>query len=232
MCPQKKVFDASQIELVALLKKSVSDKKLIEKLFEFGMITTQQSIYDAVVLLPASSIDTLKLIISRCTDMNSDILDQSCYKAFIARKVQFVTCLTEHGAKSPAEPTELLLLTLKQNNLDLALSLLKTRDIVPGEVDLGDLMTCFELNNNPTIIAKLVEAGVSPNGRKKKPIAEVLKLSYLSVQKQIELICLLLEKGDCSQLCQVSKQKTTPLHVATELALKAGIHYTRCLHCM
>lgn len=232
MCPRKQAFDASQIELVALLKKSVNDKKLIEKLLEFGMRSTQQSIIVAVELLPASGVDTLRLIVSKCADTNSDILDQTCLKAYSTRKVQFVSCLIEHGAKSPAEPTELLLLTLKQKNFELALSLLKARDNVPGEVDLGELITCTELINNPKIIAKLVEAGVSPNGRGKKPIAEVLKLSYLSPQKQIELICLLLEKGDCSQLCHVSKQRTTPLHVATELALKAGIYFRRCLYCI
>ena len=226
MCPRKQAFDASQIELLALLKKPVSGEKLIGKLLQCGVKATPQSVYDAVELLPASSVDTLKLIVSKCTDANSDILDQSCHKAFSARKVQFVSCLIEHGAKPPTEPTELLRLTLKQKNFDLAVSLLKTRAIVPEEVDLGELMTCTELINNPKIIAKLVDGGVSPNGCNKKPIAEVLKLSYFSPQKQIEFICLLLEKGDCSQLCHASKQRTTPLHVATELALKAGIHLT------
>ena len=223
MCPQKQVFDASEIELVSLLDVPISDRKLLEKLLMFGVSVTTQNIQEAVERLPVFRVDTLVLLLSKCTVNTPDILSQSCQKAFSARKLPFVLCLIQHGAELPAEPTELLIMALMQNDFDMALNLLGNQKIAIEKVDLGDLISSTDLINNPKTIAKLLEAGVSPNGcGKKKPIAEVLKLQCIS-SKKIDVVCLLLEKGDCSHLCHGSKERTTPLHVATELALKAGI---------
>lgn len=228
MCPKKQAFDASEIELAALLKVPVTDKKLLEKLFEFKIKVTSDNIQAAVSLLPVSSVDILMLIITKCmTGVTPEILNQSCQKAYSARKLPFVLCLIEHGAESPAEPTDLILLALKLNNFDMVLNLLLNHKIDPEKVDLGDLITKSDHIGDPSITAKLLEAGVSPNGcGKKKPIAEILKLQHISLKKQIDLLCLLLEKGDCRHLSHGSKERATPLHVATELALKAGILFT------
>ena len=223
MCPQKQVFDASEIELVSLLKVPISDRKLLEKLLMFGVRVKTQSIHKAVELLPVFRVDTLVLILSKCT-VTPDILRQSCQKAFSMKKLPFALCLIQHGAELPADPTELTILALMENNFDMALNLLGNQKIVTDKVDLGDLISTTDLIKNPTTIEKLLEAGVSPNGcGKKKPIAEVLKLQCISSKKQIDLLCLLLEKGDCRHLCHGSKEGATPLHIATELALKAGI---------
>ena len=227
MCPKKQAFDASEIELAALLKVPVTDRKLLERLFEFRIQVTSDSIQIAVSLLPVSSVNILMLIITKCvTGVTPDILNQSCQKAYSARKLPFVMCLIEHGAESPAEPTDLILLAIKLNSFDMVLNLLLNHKIAPEEVDLGDLIAKSDHIGNPTIIAKLLEAGVNPNGcGKKKPITEILKLQHISSKNQMDLLCLLLEKGDCCHLCHGSKERTTPLHIATELALKAGILY-------
>lgn len=227
MCPKKQAFDASEIELATLLKVPVTDRKLLERLFEFRIKVTSGSIQLAVSILPVYSVDILMLIITKgMTDVTPDILNQSCQKAYGAKKLPFVFCLIEHGAELPAETTDLILLSLKYDCFDMALNLLKTQKVTPNEVDLGDLITRGDCICNPTIIAKLLEAGVSPNGcGKKKPIAELLKLQHISLKKQIDLLCPLLEKGDCHHLCHGNKERATPLHVATELALKAGILY-------
>ena len=227
MCPKTQAFDASKIELAALLKVPVTDRKLLEKLFEFRIKVTSDSIQLAVSLLPVYSVDILMLIITKgMTDVTPDILNQSCQKAYGAKKLPFVFCLIEHGTELPAETTDLILLSLKYDCFDMALNLLKTQKVTPEEVDLGDLIAKSDHIGNPTIIAKLLEAGVNPNGcGKKKPIAEVLKLQHISSKNQMDLLCLLLEKGDCCHLCHSSKERATPLHIATELALKAGILY-------
>ena len=73
------------------------------------------------------------------------------------------------------------------------------------------------------MIKMLIKIGLNPNGRgRRTPIAVVMSKQHLTISERIELICLLLENGeDCSHLHQTSKS-STPLHVATELALQSG----------
>ena len=93
-------------------------------------------------------------------------------------------------------------------------------------VDLGALVNT-DLVKHPELIKQLIDAGVNPNGcseSENHPLAEIMKLTHLSPKERIKLLCLFLENGaDCSYLCHGSQYKTTPVHVATRLALEAGM---------
>ena len=93
-------------------------------------------------------------------------------------------------------------------------------------MDKLDLATLMESNivNCPELIRVLVETGLSPNGRgRKTPISVVMGLPATSWSKKITLLCLLLDIGeDCNHLSHTGKSSTTPLHVATEVALQSG----------
>ena len=93
-------------------------------------------------------------------------------------------------------------------------------------VDTIDPSSLIKLNivNYPELIKMMIDTGLNPNGQgRKTPIAVVLGMQYLMMSKKIELLHLLVENGEeCSHLCHVGKSSTTPLHVATELALQSG----------
>ncbi len=222
--PRLKVkrFDASGIPLSKMMNRS-HGTKLLETMIKSGVLIDGKAIQLAVKTLPDTNTKILSLIVSKWNQVGS--LSAPLEAAIQARKINFVACLLEHGAGTPNTGiANLLLDALQREEFRAAESLLNVAGKIPSDnIDLGGLIT-RGIINHPSLIRKLIEAGVNPNGLgKTKTLAQVLQLTYLATAKQVHTICLLLENGaDCKYLCDASATETTPLHIATELALSAG----------
>ena len=213
-------FNASSIKLSQLLEKSIVGMKFLRRMFELGMIANAEDVEMAVRILPDSSVGTLELIVSKQSEAgNLDLLLEAAVKA---RKMRFIAWLIEHGTKTPDELAVFLTQALDQKDFDTAKVFLKaSTTITCKNIDLGIHIAAGL--TDPDLIERLIDAGADPSGNVKKTLVEVLKIVNLPAKKQIDLVCLFLMKGaDCNHLSLVRKT-TTPLHVATELALEAGL---------
>ena len=225
-------IDASTVELFKLLKHQFMTtdtrlKDIFVKLFDMGMTARVEDIELAAKLLPSAHLGILELVLSKCSTVKAVDLNPACKVALQEKKITFVACLIKSGADPPQEPVKLFSQALKENDIDTARIFL-TQSWKLDELDLGSLIANTEIAHHPTLIEDLLELGVSPNGvGKHKPLAEVRKLRHLASQKRSSLICLLLEKGaNCNHLC--STHDTTPLHVATEIAVLGKFSVANC----
>lgn len=223
LLPRLKVcFDASKIPLSKVMA-LFPNTKVLSTLVRCGVSIDGRAIEMAVDKLDDSSTKNLSLILSRWNKMGS--LSAPLEAAIKLHKINFVACLLEHGAGAPAHGVDSILLeALEQKKFGAAESILNVAGKISSTtVDLGALFSSGIINN-PTLIEKLIRAGVNPDGLgKNKTLTQVLQLNYLPTAKQVETICLLLQNGaDCKYLCDASPIKTTPLHVATDLAIRAG----------
>ena len=215
-------FNASSIKLSQLLEKSIAGMKFLRRMFELGMTSNADDIKVAVRILPDSSVSTLELIVSEQSEAKN--LDLPLETAVKARKMRFIAWLIKHGTKTPDELAVFLTQALDQKDFHTAKVFLEaSTTITCKNIDLG-IHIAAGLTDYPELVGRLIDAGADPSGNVKKTLVEVLKLVYLPVKKQIDLVCLLLMKGaDCNLLSLVRTHTTTPLHVATELALEAGL---------
>ena len=92
-------FDASCIELSAVLKKRFTDNKLLRGLFELGMTAEMTDIQIAVDVLPDTEVGVknLELILSRCSLVAS--LKSMRHAAKKAGKTRLASCLAKHEPK-------------------------------------------------------------------------------------------------------------------------------------
>ncbi len=198
--------------------------KLLETMITSGVLIDEKAIELAVKTMPDTNTKIFSLIVSKWNKVGS--LSAPLEAAIGADKINFVTCLLEHGAATPNRGiAKLLLGTLQREEFRAAESLLNVAGKIHSDnIDLS-LFIARGIINHPSLIMKLIKAGVNPNGLgKTKTLAQVLQRNYLATAKQVDTICLLLENGaDCKYLCDASETETTPLRVATELALSAGI---------
>ena len=225
-------YDASKVSLCRLLTViGVTELPLIQRLVELQMPVSKSDISAAIRVLATDQPKqryTFKYIVSKCPREDMDIL---CLEAYHARKIPFVFSFVELGAKPPGLTIELFEHALKIEDFIVAMDLVRG---MPKEtilkIDLSDLMDT-SLVRSMKLIKVLIDAGVNPNGLgRKSPIVTILSREYLPIAKQSELISVLLMKGaDCNHLCRTKKGSTTPLHVATEIALQAGTYYNSYL---
>ena len=219
-------FSASSVNLSRVLQKPVNNKKLIDRLISHGMVVKPTDVQTAVDLLPDGQIDVFKLIVSSCGEVEQHV-SECCKTAAKVKKVKMVVCLLERGADPSAVSTDLVCHALERGDRasseKLWAAMKPTFD--PKSVNICSLISSV-LADHPDFLRTLLDAGVDPNGTptdKKKPLTEVVGLSYLTPAKRNALVAILLEKGaDCQQLCLTSKTSTTPLHVVTKMALEAG----------
>ena len=115
-------FDASQVDLSELLKKQFTDRNSMKTLLGMGMKVKKVDIEAAVKLLPESDIDTLNLLISKCS---SNDFDEAYKEAIYANKFTFAACLGVMASNplaivngssriSPEEKIDLICLFLDQ----------------------------------------------------------------------------------------------------------------------
>ena len=217
----EKVINVSKVTLKQLIvEREITSECLLQRFLELGLPLTKEDIKMAIKRLKPSQVHLFKYIVAKC---NPADLDELCQAAVRANRMTFVLSLVDRGATLPSHGSDLLLQALSAEDYDGALAL--AGKFTKATMDKLDLATLMESNivNCPELIKVLVDAGLSPNGSgRKTPIAAVMAKA-ISVTKKIDMICLLLEVGeDCGHLCQIGKSTTTPLHVATELALQSG----------
>ena len=214
-------FNGSKIEVSVLLKRKFISRRILDFLFDCGMKAKQNDLTMAVEMLTGDNFSTLEMICAHFDGNLQEAFEVTCPVAVKHKKIKFVHYFLKKGCKLPCSSQELLTLALQKNSADIAESLLSFCTL--SEVDIGSMMNT-NLVNHPQLLSKMIDGGASPSGLgKKKPLAEAQQLTYLSKPKRNDLICLLLKKGsDCSHLCLSSKHSTTPLHIATAIALDAG----------
>ena len=217
----EKEIDVSKVTLKQLIvDREVTNESLLQRFLELGLPLTKEDVKMAITRLKTGQLHLFRFIIAKC---NTDDLDELCQAAVNANRMTFVLYLVERGAKLPSHGSDLLMHALRAEDYDGALAL--ARKFTKATTDKLDLAALMDSNivNCPELIKVLVQIGLSPNGRgKRTPIAVVMGKA-ISITKKIDMICLLLEVGEeCSHLSHIGKSTTTPLHVATELALQSG----------
>lgn len=214
-------FDGSKVDISVLIRRKFAHRKTLEVLFQCGMKVKQK---DLEVATEALATISMSIIDDMCTHFDGDPLEalkivfQSAMKL---KRIKLVHHVLKKGCKLQCTSQEILTLAIQKDSADIAESLLPSCTL--SEVDLGQLMNT-KLVNHPQLIIKMIDAGVNPNGLgKQRPLVEVQQLTGLSINRRMDLISLLLEKGcDCADLCAGSKIPTTPVHVATSIGLEAG----------
>ena len=219
---KEKKINVSKVTLKQLIEdRAITSASLLQRFLELGLPLNKGDMKTAIHCLRANQVHLFNFIVVKC---NPDDLDELYQAAMKAKRIMFVLNLVKQGAKVlPGHGSELFSHVLKTEGYDGAVALAKKLTKATMEkLDLASFMDS-DIVNCPELIKVLIDNGLSPNGSgRKTPIAVVMGKA-ITWSKKIELICLLLEKGeDCSHLCHVGKTSTTPLHVATEVALKSG----------
>ena len=216
---KSKKVDCSKISMRALIvDKRVIHPKLISRFLELGVVVSVGDVSAALSYFSDSDLDSFKCLLARCEEADRTDL---CQQALKKKLMSFVLHFIEVGASlQNVEKILCSLLELKQfEKIKVVLKQINKETI--EKLNLASLLeTDFVMYYD--LIEKFLDAGISPNG-KKSPIVTVMNLSHLKPDIKIELICLLIKYGaDINQLCQSSRD-TTPLHVATEISLRAGM---------
>ena len=218
-----KQVDASRISLQKLLvKMKVTKLQLIQHLMELGMQVSRSDISTAIRVLKEGHLYTFKHIASKCSTKD---LDRLCLEASNLKKMSFVLCFVEQGAKPPGTGMDLFYYALKVENFIAAMDLVRNfPKATVSTMDLAELLAT-KLTHSSKLISVLIDAGVNPSGStRKSPVSTIVASQSLEADRQVEILCLLLAKGvDCYHLCRGKKSSTTPLHVATEISLQAGM---------
>lgn len=206
-----------------IIDKVITSPTLLQWFLDRDLSLSKEDVKMAMTTLTVEQIELFKLIVAKCKHID---LDELCIMAVSINCTTFVINLIEQGASLPCPSSELLLQALKVKDYGGALALVEMFKVkgTIGTLNLASLMNS-NIINCPDLIKVLIRSGVDPNEiGGKTPIAVIMGRN-LTPSKTIDMLCLLVDSGeDCNHLCQTSKTKTTPLHVATELALKSGMH--------
>ena len=217
----EKEINVSKVTLRRLIvDREITSESLLQRFLELGLPLSKEDIKMAITSLKPNQSHLFRFIIAKC---NTDDLDELCQAAVSANRMTFVLHLVERGAKLPSHGSDLLIHALKAEDYDGALALAKK--FTKASTDKLDLASLMDSNivNCPELIKVLVDTGLSPNGRGRKTPIAVIMGKAISITKKIDMVCLLLEVGEeCSHLSHIGKSTTTPLHVATEVALQSG----------
>ena len=218
-------FSASSVSLSRVLLVPANNKKLIRRLIDCQIVVKATDVQTAVEQLPDTCVDVLKLIID-ASGGELEHVEKYFKIAASAKKLKIVTCLLEYGANPKVISIDLICHALEKGDrpaCDKLWTAMKP-NFDPEKVNICALASTT-LADHPDFLRELLDAGVDPNGSgKKRPLTEIVGLTYLVPAKRNALVAILLEKGaDCQQLCLTSKASTTtPLHIVTKMALEAG----------
>lgn len=215
-----KKIDCSSIHLKQVLaEKKITNSGIIRKFLECGAIVQKSDISFVIHSFPADDVTVFKLVVSKCESFDKN---QICSEAASANKVLFALHMVELGAVFPQEGTKLFKEALKVKEFSGAKVLLDSfsKEMIES-MDLSVLLETTSLMYNSELVEKLIAGGISVVG-KTSPVTVIMG-STASVTQKIDMLCSLIERGvDCKQLCSHSHKTTSPLHVATELALSDG----------
>ena len=202
--------ECKDVHLEFLISKALKDRGIDVSMLSLNQLIKEKDITSASLLqrflelgLPLSKEDimmamkTLKpnqmhLFKPIASKANPEDLHDLCQAALTSDRMLFVANLVEQGARIPGHGSEPLMQAVCNKDYNALIALAKC---FPKD-------TLDKLGFIGFIIGKA-----------------------MSLPRKIELLSVLLEKGaDCNHLCEAGKASTssTPLHVATELSLKAG----------
>lgn len=201
-----------------LENKKLTDEKLLTRFLDQGMSVSVEDVRLAVRGLAPADLSIFKKICQKCVVFD---VDEMCREAFSQHKVAFMLYFVELGAGLPEAGIKIFMDALKTKDFHAAKVFVKQfGEKMFGSIDLGHLLDTTNLMLNAELIELLVGAGTKLDG-KISPVPLVMQ--NLSVFDQISVLCVLIERGvDCKQLCVTAQQSKTPLHVATDLALRSG----------
>lgn len=129
----------SKIKLSNVLKKNITDEKILKQLFEIGMFPHEEDIQTAVEHLQDTSASILELILSRAGPVS---LSRPCEAAMKDGKIKLVTCLIKYGAQPPVEELKCLI-GWPRRDIDPALLQYIETYSIDDDADDGDLdMPC------------------------------------------------------------------------------------------
>ncbi len=161
-------------------------------------------------------------------DGDSD--DEFCYKLLNTDYLQQSHCFMIMQKLSKSFRSEYLLKTMQSTDIERALLVLKSGEILPEKIDL-----CSKKVVSIDLLCKLLESGVNPCGLKTStttPLTILVKqYPENRHKKNLQMRCdtvacmqVLINAGaDVEDLSSYhSGIKTTPIHVATDLALTTG----------
>ena len=219
---ESKPVDCSKISLHSLLTdKKLTNPNLLVRFMECGAAVAREDIALAIQCLSSDDILAFKTLLSKCEGFD---MNQVCREAASANKIPFVLHLVELGADPPIcdEGVKLFKEALKVKEFNGAKVLVgRFSKETLRSLELGELLDTTNLVMSVELVKMLITGGVGMAG-KPLPIPAVLSCT-IGVAEKMEVICLMVECGmDCKQLCHSTHKTTTPLHVATDLALKAG----------
>lgn len=224
-----KKINVSEVTLKQLLvEKCITSAKLLQRFIELGLSLNKDDIVMTMNCLQQNQLHLFKFI---AANSNPQYLGELYHVATMsAHRMTFILIFIELGAKIPPRHVEeLLVCTLKTEGNCGALTL--ARKFTKASVENVYLTSLLktEVANYPLLIKALLDCGVDPNksGGGNTPIATVMDKD-IGWSEKIKLVCLLLDnKEHCSHLSHTgSKYSTTPLHVATEVALISGKNFT------
>ena len=227
----EKEIDISKITLKWLIvEKSITSTSLLQRFLELGLPLNEDDIKMAMKFLKRNQLHLFKFIAAKCNPLCLDELYRVA--AMSANPEKFRMILTELGASVPPNHVEQLFIhILRMEDYNKALSLARyfTRTCLE-KVDLTSLLKSKLSSGCLELIGVLIDGGVNPNkcGKEGRTSIAMVMDRYPSwTPKKIELICLLLDKGEhCSHLNHTeSTCSTTPLHVATKAALETGNYF-------
>lgn len=144
---------------------------------------------------------------------------QLCTEAFRLKKLPFILDLMKEGTTPPGDSVEMLFQeALRLKDFEGAkIVLLYFAEEKIAKLDLSTLLA-----SNLVLNVELIEILINKGVRIKNSIGVVMNMK-LPPKDQIDVIALLLDHGaECSELSWNYRGITTPLHVATELALESG----------
>ena len=125
----------------------------------------------------------------------------------------------------PKTRTKELQLSLTADNKTAVTLLLRSGPIVPKKFDLSNFITSSAILKNPEFIGELIKAGVSPVGvsPNRTPLSVLFSSKDISNSQLLRLAEALISHGAPVDLMKKpSEETTTPVHIATKLALETG----------
>ena len=96
-------FDCTSIQFEQVCKKSLG-KKLLARMFSFGMTVSSEDVAHAVKLLPDKNAATLDVIAAHCEGPTHESLSLAYVEAEQLNKPQLLDCLVKRGAARPETP--------------------------------------------------------------------------------------------------------------------------------
>lgn len=222
--PSKNI-DCSTVQMKTLLQeKKIMEEKLLARFMQLGVVVCVEDVRLAMRCLSPANIAAFSQICGRCKQLDVNSL---CREALALRKMAFVLHFIKMGAAFPEDGCKMFMEALKSKDFMTAKNLVNLMDKrVFAEMELGDLLESTSLGFDTDLVELLIKTGVKLHHGKSLPIPVVMNSQFLNGADKIKVLSVLVERGvNCNQLCRTAQRQTTPLHVATDLAIKYGTFY-------